>query len=158
MTVAVLISSFGCISATILYAARIYFPMSEDGVFFPSLAKIHPRYRTPYTSILAQGLWAILLTFSGTYEELYTFVMFVVILFHAATGVAIFVLRRTRPEAPRPYRTWGYPFIPILFIASSVWLVANTILEKPKESLIGVAIVALGIPAYVFWKRKKLLR
>ena len=153
ITAAVLISAFGCISATILYAARIYLPMAQDGVFFPALARIHPKYRTPSTSILAQGVWAFLLTFSGTYEQLYTFVIFVVIVFHLATGIAVFVLRRSRPDAPRPYRTWGYPVVPIIFILSSGLLVANTLFEKPVESLIGVFILALGIPAYFWWKK-----
>jgi APA family basic amino acid/polyamine antiporter len=154
ITVGVLISAFGCISATILYAARIYQPMAEDGVFFPALARIHPKHRTPSTSILAQGVWASLLTLSGSYEQLYTFTTFAVILFHAATGFAVFVLRRTRPDLHRPYRTWGYPLVPLLFIGSSVWLVANTLLEKPRESLIGALIIALGIPAYIFWQKR----
>ncbi|MCI0415080.1 amino acid permease [bacterium] len=153
ITAAVLISAFGCISSTILYAARIYFPMAQDGVFFPALARIHPRYRTPSTSIIAQGIWACLLTFSGTYEQLYTFVVFVVIVFHLATGIAVFVLRRKRPDAHRPYRTWGYPVVPVIFILSSFLLVANTLLEKPVQSLIGVFILALGIPAYYWWKK-----
>jgi APA family basic amino acid/polyamine antiporter len=154
ITAAVLVSAFGCISATILYAARIYLPMAEDGVFFPSLARVHPRFRTPSTSILAQGGWAILLTFSGTYEQLYTYVTFAVTLFHAATGVAVFVLRKTRPHAPRPYRTWGYPVVPALFVVSALLVVANTLLEKPRESLIGLGLLLLGAPAYRFWRSR----
>ena len=153
ITAAVLVSTFGCISSTILYAARIYLPMAEDGVFFPALAKIHPRYRTPSASILAQGTWASLLTFSGTYEQLYTYVTFVIVLFHAATGAAVFVLRRTRPDAPRPYRVWGYPLVPALFILPSLALVANTLAERPRESHFGVGILALGLPAYAWWRR-----
>jgi APA family basic amino acid/polyamine antiporter len=155
ISAAVLVSTFGCISATILYAARIYLPMAQDGVFFPSLAYIHPRYRTPSTSILAQGIWAILLTFSGSYEQLYTYVIFAVTLFHSATGVAVFVLRRTRPDAPRPYRTWGYPVVPALFVLSTLLVVGNTLVEKPTESLIGLGILALGVPAYLFWRSRE---
>jgi len=154
ISAAVLVSTFGCISATILYAARIYLPMAQDGVFFPSLAYIHPRYRTPSTSILAQGFWAILLTFSGSYEQLYTYVIFAVTLFHAATGIAVFVLRRTRPDAPRPYRTWGYPVVPALFVLSTLLVVGNSLVEKPTESLIGLGILALGVPAYLFWRSR----
>jgi APA family basic amino acid/polyamine antiporter len=154
ITVAVLISSFGCISATILYAARIYLPMAQEGVFFPALARVHPRYLTPSACIVAQGIWSVVLTFSGSYEQLYTYVMFAVVLFHAATGAAVFVLRRTRPEAPRPYRVWGHPWVPLLFILSSIVLVANTLLEKPIESLIGLALVLLGLPAYAFWRSR----
>src|SRR6185295_17606464 len=151
---AVLVSTFGCISSTILYAARIYLPMAEDGVFFPALARIHPRHRTPSASILAQCLWATLLTFSGSYEQLYTYVVFAVVLFHAATGAAVLVLRRTRPDAPRPYRVWGYPFVPLVFILSSAALVLNTLLEKPKESAFGLGLLLLGLPAYLWWRRR----
>jgi len=154
ITGAVLVSSFGCISSTILYAARIYLPMAQEGVFFPALARIHPRYLTPSACIAAQGIWSVLLTFSGSYEQLYTYVVFAVVLFHAATGAAVFVLRRTQPDTPRPYRVWGYPWVPLLFILASVALVANTLLEKPIESLIGLALVLLGLPAYAFWRSR----
>ncbi len=150
---AVLVSTFGCISSTILYAARIYLPMAEDRVFFPALARIHPRYRTPSACLLAQGAWASLLTFSGTYEQLYTCVIFAAVLFHAATGAAVFVLRHTRPGARRPYRVWGYPLVPAAFILASLALVGNTLVEKPIESALGLGIVALGLPAYAWWRR-----
>lgn len=153
ITVAVLVSTFGCISSTILYAARIYQPMAEDGVFFPALARIHPRYRTPSASILAQGVWSVLLAFSGSYEQLFTFVTFAVVLFHAATGAAVMVLRRRLPDAPRPYRVWGYPFVPLLFVLSSAGLVLNTLVEKPMESALGLGLLLLGIPAYLWWRR-----
>jgi APA family basic amino acid/polyamine antiporter len=154
ITAAVLVSAFGCISATILYAARIYLPMAEDGVFFPALARVHPRYRTPSTSILAQGVWSVLLVFSGSYEQLYTYVTFAVTLFHAATGAAVFVLRRTRPDRPRPYRTLGYPWVPGLFVLAALLVVANTLVEKPVESLVGVGLLLAGIPAYRFWRSR----
>jgi APA family basic amino acid/polyamine antiporter len=154
ISAAVLVSTFGCISSTILYAARIYLPMAQEGVFFPALARIHPRYRTPSACILAQGLWAALLTFSGSYEQLYTYVTFAVVLFHGATGAAVLVLRRTQPQAERPYRVWGYPWVPWLFILSSALLVLNTLVEKPVESLIGLALVLLGAPAYAWWRRR----
>lgn len=152
ITVAVLISTFGCMSSTILYAARIYLPMAQDGVFFQPLARIHPRYLTPAACIAAQGLWAIALTCSGTYEQLYTYVTFAVVLFHAATGSAVFVLRRRRPEAPRPYRTWGYPWVPALFVLTSLLLVVNTLVRKPIESAIGLFLLILGLPVYL-WRR-----
>ena len=152
LTAAVLVSAFGCVSATILYAARIYLPMAQDGVFFPAMARIHPRYRTPSVCIVAQGAWAILLTFSGRYDQLYTFVVFAVLLFHAATGMAVFVLRRRRPDAPRPYRVWGYPIVPGIFALTCLALLVNTLFERPVESLLGIGILALGIPAYLWWR------
>lgn len=155
VSAAVVVSIFGCLSATILWAARIYLPMAEDGVFFRSLARVHPRYHTPTTSIVAQGLWAIALTFSGTYDQLFTYVIFAVFLFHAATGAAVFVLRRARPDAPRPYRVWGYPYVTLVFILTALAFVANTLVEKPKESGIGLLLLALGVPAYLWWRRKR---
>jgi APA family basic amino acid/polyamine antiporter len=128
--------------------------MAEDGVFFRSLAEVHPRFRTPVRSLWAQTAWALLLTLSGTYEQLYTYVVFVSVMFHAATAAAVFVLRRTRPDHPRPYRTWGYPAVPALFILACLLLVGNTLAEKPVESLLGLGLLALGLPAYL-WFRKR---
>jgi basic amino acid/polyamine antiporter, APA family len=153
LSLAVVISTFGCLSATILYSSRTYHPMAEDGVFFPSLARIHPVHRTPGRSLWAQSAWAIVLTLSGTYEQLYTYVVFAVVIAHVATGAAVFVLRRTRPDHPRPYRTWGYPYVPAVFILWSLLLVANTLRERPTQSLLGLGLVALGLPAYAYWRR-----
>lgn len=154
ISLAVLVSTFGCLSSTILYSSRIYLPMAEDGVFFRSLAEVHPRFRTPVRSLWAQTAWALLLTLSGTYEQLYTYVVFVSVMFHAATAAAVFVLRRTRPDHPRPYRTWGYPVVPALFILGCLLLVGNTLAERPLESLIGLGLLALGLPAFL-WFRKR---
>jgi basic amino acid/polyamine antiporter, APA family len=152
VSLAVLVSTFGCISSTILCCSRIYLPMAQDGLFFPALARVHPRYRTPGASILAQGTWASLLALSGTYEQLYTYVIFAAVVFHTLTGAAVFVLRRTRPELPRPYRVWGYPVVPAIFIVSSLLLVGNTLVERPVESLAGLGLLVLGLPAYSWWR------
>jgi len=154
VSIAVLISTFGCLSATILYAARIYLPMAEDGLFFRSLARIHPRFRTPGASILAQGLWSGLLALSGAYEQLYTYSTFAVVLFYAGTGAAVPVLRRTRPEASRPYRVWGYPWVPAAFVLVSLAFVANTLVERPTQALAGLGLMALGLPAYAWWRAR----
>jgi APA family basic amino acid/polyamine antiporter len=127
--------------------------MAQDGVFFGALARIHPRFATPAASLVAQGIMALLLTFTGTYQQLYTYVIFAIFLFHAATGAALLVLRARRPEAQRPFRVPGYPGIPLLFIATSLAFVANTIWEKPRESLGGVIALLLCIPAYFAWRR-----
>ena len=154
ITAAVLVSIFGCISSTILYAARVYLPMAEDGSFFPVMANIHPRYRTPSACLVAQGLWAVVLTFSGTYDQLYTYVVFALVVFHTLTGCAVFVFRRRLPDAHRPYRTWGYPVVPIVFILSSAALVVNTLVERPVESLMGTGLLALGVPVYLYWRSR----
>lgn len=154
VSLAVVISTFGCISATVLYAARGYLPMAQDGLFFRRLSRIHPVYRTPTACLLAQGAWAVALTFTGTYEQLYTYVVFALFLFHALTGAAVIVLRRTRPHAPRPYRTWGYPVVPVVFVLAATALLLNTLVEKPLESLLGLLLVGIGIPSYMWWKRQ----
>jgi APA family basic amino acid/polyamine antiporter len=128
--------------------------MAQDGLFFPALAQIHPRHRTPGACILAQGAWSVVLALSGTYEQLYTYVIFAAVVFHTLTGAAVFVLRRTRPDAARPYKAWGYPLVPAIFILASLMLVGNTLVERPVESLLGLGIVALGLPAYAFWRRR----
>jgi len=153
VSLAVLISIFGCISSTIVWTPRIYLAMAQDGLFFAHLARIHARFRTPATCIVVQGVWAGLLTLSGTFEELYTYTIFAATAFHAATGLAVIVLRRTRPAERRPYRTWGYPWVPAAFVLSCVLLVGNTLATKPAESLIGVGLVAIGLPAFWWWRR-----
>jgi APA family basic amino acid/polyamine antiporter len=155
VSAAVLVSIFGCLSSNILTCSRIYLPMAQDGLFFRALARIHPRHRTPGPSLVAQGVWSTALALSGTYEQLYTYVVFAAFMFHALTGIAVFVLRRARPQAPRPYRVWGYPFVPIAFIATALSFVANTLVERPRESLLGLALVALGLPAYAWWRRRR---
>jgi len=153
MSFAVLVSTFGCLSATILYSSRIYLPMARDGVFFRGLAAVHPRYHTPGRSLWAQSLWAVLLTLSGTYEQLYTYVIFAGLLFHVGCAGAVIVLRHKRPDVERPYRVFGYPWVPLLFILASVLLIGNTVVEKPIESLIGLGFIAIGVPAYLWWRR-----
>jgi APA family basic amino acid/polyamine antiporter len=155
VSLAVLISTFGCLSANILAGARIYYAMAQDGLFFRSLAAVHPRHFVPGRSLWAQGAWSAVLALSGTYEQLYIYVIFIAVLFNAAAGASVFVLRRTRPELPRPYRAWGYPVVPLLFILALLLLVVNTLLERPVESLWGLAFVALGVPAYLWWRRGK---
>jgi APA family basic amino acid/polyamine antiporter len=153
VSAAVMLSAFGCIGTTILYSTRTYLPMARDGVFFKSLAVVHPKWRTPAACIVAQGIWTVLLTMSGTYEALYTYVIVVLFLFHAAVGIAVFVLRAKKPDWPRPYRVTGYPVVPGIFVVTSLAFVLNAFIEKPTESLFGFGILLLGIPAYLYWKR-----
>jgi APA family basic amino acid/polyamine antiporter len=149
---AVLVSTFGCLSATILYSSRIYLPMARDGVFFRGLAAVHPRFHTPGRSLWAQSLWGVVLVLSGTYEQIYTYVVFAALLFHVACAGAVIVLRRRRPEIERPYRVFGYPWVPLLFILASILLVGNTLAEKPVESMMGLILLAVGVPAYFWWR------
>lgn len=149
----VVVSSFGCLAATILYASRLYLPMAQDGVFFAAAGRVHPRHRTPSNSLWMQGAWAIVLTLSGSYSELYNYVTFASVLFLGACGAAALVLRRRRPDLPRPYRTFGYPVVPLLFLGGCALLTVNTLQVSPRESLAGLGLVALGLPAYAWWRR-----
>ncbi len=154
VSMAVVVASFGCLASTILYSSRIYQPMAADGAFFRGVAAIHPRYQTPTRSLWLQSAWAMVLALSGSYTQLFTWVTFAVVLFHVAVGAAVFVLRSKRPDAPRPYRVWGYPLVPALFIAAMALLLVNTLAERPVESLLGLGCIAAGWPAYLGWRRR----
>jgi APA family basic amino acid/polyamine antiporter len=149
----VVLSTFGCDAAAILAGARLLFAMARDGVFLPAAAKVHPRYRTPHVAIVALSAWSAVLALSGSYEQLFTYVMFSSILLHMIGAIGLFRLRRMRPDHPRPYRVWGYPFVPGVFIAASLAFVVNTLFEKPTESLAGLGLLALGLPVYWYFKR-----
>jgi APA family basic amino acid/polyamine antiporter len=151
---AVMVSIFGCLSATIIYGPRVYLAMSEDRAFFRSMSHIHPRYRVPDKALLGQAVWSCLLCLTGTYQALYEYVVFALVIFFAATGFSVIVLRRKLPEKKRPYRAWGYPVIPVLFVLINIAIFFNTIMAQPVKSLIGLGIICLGIPAYLYWKRK----
>jgi APA family basic amino acid/polyamine antiporter len=151
---AVVLSAFGCLAANVLYTARIYVPMARDGVFFRALGRIAPRRRVPAASLLVHGGWAVVLALSGSFTQLYSYVIALVVFFHAATGAAVFVLRRTLPDRPRPYRAWGYPLVPALFVLASATLAVATLWSAPVESLLGLGVLALGLPAYAWWSRR----
>lgn len=150
----IMISIFGCLSASILYSPRVYFAMSEDRSFFQSMAYIHPRYRVPTKAILWQAVWSSLLCLSGTYQALFEYVVFALVIFFATTGLAVIFLRFKRPEAKRPYRVWGYPIIPLLFVLINLGVFLNTILAQPVQSLVGLIILLIGIPAFLYWRSK----
>ena len=144
----VVVSTLGCNAAGLLGGSRVLFAMARDGVFLPSASRIHPRYRTPHVAIVALTAWSCVLALSGTYEQLFTYVMFSSILFSVATGLALFRLRQTHPDHPRPYRAWGYPVVPALFVLGSGAFVLNTLMERPVESITGLGLLLIGIPVY----------
>ncbi len=155
IAIAVMISAFGTVNATTMTTARVYFAMAKDKLFFRSISKIHPKYKTPHVSLVVQGCWASVLTLTGTYDQLFTYVIFASWLFYALGAFGIFVLRKKRPDAPRPYRTIGYPFVPLAFVIVAIWFVYNTIVTDPRDSLFGLGLVLLGMPAYWYWKAKR---
>jgi APA family basic amino acid/polyamine antiporter len=128
--------------------------MARDGLFFRQAARIHPRNRTPDGAIILQAVWACLLAVTGTFAQLFTFVMFVSILFWIAAAGAVIVLRVKRPDLPRPYRVPGYPVVPALFMLAAAGILASSLRESPIESLAGLGLTALGIPVYFIWRKR----
>ena len=149
---AILISTLGANNGIVLTAARIPYAMAREGLMFRWIGGVHPRFLTPVPSLLVQAAIAIVLTLTGTYDQLFTYVIFTEFLFYAAMCGAVIRLRRTAATLDRPYRTWGYPVTPLAFIAFAIWLVVNTIVEKPIDSLVGTAILVAGLPLYFYWK------
>ena len=150
----ILFSITGAANGNFLTAPRVFFAMSRDGLFFKRIADVHPTFLTPYVSIVAIGVWSAILSLSGTFEQLASYVIFGQWLFFGLTVGAVMVLRRKRPDMPRPYRTWGYPITPILFILASLYISVNTLVNQFWNSMAGLGIIALGVPAYLFWNRK----
>jgi APA family basic amino acid/polyamine antiporter len=155
LSLMVALSCFGAMAPCLMSGARVYYAMAEDGVFFRALARVHPRWRTPVMSLVLQAVWASVLTLSGKYDELFTYVMFMMVLSYVLTVAGLFVLRRTRPDVERPYRCTGYPWLPAIYVVlGSAWAI-NAAVEKRKETLVGTAIVLLGVPFYLYWKRQR---
>ena len=155
LSLMVALSCFGAIGPCLMTGARVYYAMAEDGVFFRALARVHPRWHTPAISLVLQAVWASILALSGRYDQLFTYVMFMMVLSYVLTVAGLFILRRKKPEAERPYRCTGYPVLPALYvILGSLWAI-NAALEKKKETLVGVVIVLVGVPFYLYWKRQR---
>src|SRR5580700_1569077 len=146
VSVAAMISIFAALNGSILSGSRVPYAMAVDGLFFKSVAKVHPEFRTPGISILALSAWSAILVLSGRYDQLFTCVIFASWILYGMTTAAVVVLRRKRPEMPRPYRTFGYPVIPIVFVASALCLVISTLINHARESLIGLSLVLVGLP------------
>jgi basic amino acid/polyamine antiporter, APA family len=146
------VSILGALNVVTMLGPRIYYAMARDGVFFKRLAQIHPTFGTPTSAIILQALWACFLILTGTFGTLFTYVSVIITLFSALTVASVIVLRYRRPELNRPYKLWGYPLVPILFIVAHIWIVWGSVTEKPFESLVGLFIVCLGIPAYLIWQ------
>jgi APA family basic amino acid/polyamine antiporter len=155
LAIMVAVSCFGAMSSAILCTARIFFAMAQDGIFFERMARVHPRWRTPAFSLVAQGIWSAILALIGLYDQLLTYAIFMMIVSYLATVGALFVLRRKLPDHPRPYRCTGYPIVPALYILlASIWTI-NTLWQRPKESFGGLLIVLAGVPGYIYWTRRK---
>jgi APA family basic amino acid/polyamine antiporter len=153
VSLTILLSIIGASNGAILTYARIYFAQARDGLFFRAVGHVHPRFETPHISIAVQGVWAAVLAISGSYEILFSYVIFAAWIFYGMAVLGVVVLRRKAPDLPRPYKMWGYPVTPLAFAGVAFWFVINTIVTTPKSSLIGLAIVASGVPVYYIWRR-----
>jgi len=151
----ILFSILGAANQNLLCSPRVYFAMSRDRLFFQGISRVHPRFLTPHVSIIAIGLWSIVLSLSGTFEQLFTYVVFAQWLFFGLTVAAVFVLRKKRPDLPRPYRTWGYPLTPAVFILAAFLISLNSLVKEFWNSMAGLAIIMLGVPAFFYWKGKR---
>ena len=151
----ILCSITGAANGNVLTAPRVFFAMARDGVFFEAFGHVHPRMLTPHVAILATGAWAAVLSLTGTFEQLATYVVFGQWIFFGLTVAAVIVLRRTRPDLTRPYRTWGYPVTPVVFIAAALYISLSTLVTQPVNALAGLGIMAAGVPAYAYWRRRR---
>ncbi|MBA3466862.1 MAG: amino acid permease [Gemmatimonadaceae bacterium] len=155
VTIAFLLSLIGALNGVVVMNARVPYAMARDGLFFPGLGKLAPATGVPARAVWAQGIWGALLALSGTFDQLTTSSIFAVWIFFALAAGAVLVLRRKMPDLPRPYRTFGYPLVPILFILVATWLVINTLRTNPVESAAGLLLIALGIPFYLYFRRNR---
>ena len=154
VAIIILISMTGAANQVLLTSPRVYFAMARDGLFFKKIQGVHPRFLTPHVSIVTMGIWSIILSMSGTFQQLFTYVIFGQWIFFGMTAGAVIILRKKRPDLPRPYKTLGYPVTPILFILSALFISVNTLINEFLNALAGLIIIALGLPAYFYWKKK----
>jgi basic amino acid/polyamine antiporter, APA family len=150
----VILSTFGTANGTILASARVHFAMARDGLFFRSLGQVIPRFQTPARSLLWQGLWSAALVFSGTFDQLTDMLIFVSWIFYLAGALGVFVLRVREPDTPRPYKVWGYPVVPAVFVLFAATYVVITLRQDFRNSVFGLLLVGLGVPLYLYWRRR----
>src|SRR5438477_1452676 len=153
MAGAIMISTFGCNNGLILSGARVYYAMAQDNLFFRSIGVLHPGHKTPAVALVVQAVWTALLCLSGTYSELLNYVLFAALLFYMLTAIGLFLLRAKRPDAERPVRAPGYPWLPALYVVGTGVLCVNLLFQQTRYAGLGLIIVALGVPVYFAWRR-----
>lgn len=158
MAAAMMTSSFGALHASILATSRVPYAMARDRLFFEGLAKLSPRTHVPIRSLIALGIWSCVLALSGSYDTLTDSAIFALTLFYAFVAASVFIFRRRMPDLPRPYRTWGYPVTPLVFLIVTAWLILTTIWNTPKQSAIGLGLILIGLPVYLVWSRRDRVR
>lgn len=152
----IVVTTLGCCNATILSSCRTYFAMANEGLFFKKVGKLNMK-QAPVNSLLIQGVWACILVLSGTFDQLTDMIIFAVFIYYGATTLGVFILRRKMPDAPRPYKVWGYPVVPAIVVVFCAILIVNTIFSRPREAAIGAALMLTGVPMYWWFRRKKKL-
>lgn len=154
VSIAAMISIFAALNGSILTGSRVPYAMARDGLFFKAIGQVHPKYFTPANSIMAMSAWSMVLVLSGGYDQLFTYVIFASWILYGMATASVLVLRRKRPDMPRPYKAVGYPVVPIIFVLVAAALIVSTLQKSPRESLMGLGIMATGIPFYLRWKAK----
>ena len=152
VTLIILISLIGANNGFVLTSARINYAMAKDKLFFNQASQIHPRFKSPSNALIIQCVWASLLTFTGTFNQLITYIIFASWIFYGMSAGAVIILRNKKPDMERPYKTPAYPWIPIIFILFAIFLTINTIIEAPRDAAIGAGIILAGLPMYYYWK------
>lgn len=154
LSILILVTTLGCTNSTILMPPRIYYAMAKDGLFFKSAENIHPKFNTPNQALWIQGIWACVLVLSGSFDQLTDMLIFAAFFFYGATALGVFMLRVKEPNLPRPYKVWGYPIVPALFVVFCMVLIVITLFTKPREAGIGLVLMLTGLPFYFYWNRK----
>lgn len=151
----VVVSTFGALNSTMLTGVRVFYAMARDGLFFAWVGRAHPKFHTPVGALIISCFWSVLLIFSGAFDQLITYFIFIMWIFYGLAIGAVFVLRRKRPDLPRPYKTFGYPWTPVLFLFATILLLINTLQNSALESLAGLGLLVVGVPVYFYWKKRK---
>jgi len=153
VVIGIMCSTFGTTNGMLLGGPRSIYAAGVDGTFSRSFGKVHPQYRSPYIAIIALGVWGSLLTFSGTYDQITSYVVFGSWAFYAMTAVSVIILRRKMPNADRPYKAWGYPYATLLFVAIAAWFIYNTLVEDTRNAVMGIVLLLISLPFYYHWTR-----
>ena len=155
VSIAAMISIFAALNGSILTGSRVPYAAAREGYFFAAMGQVHPKFRTPGVSIAVLSAWASVLVLTGKYDDLFNLVIFASWILYGMTAAAVIVLRIKRPDLERPYRTLGYPLVPIMFVAGALVLLLSTAVDRPRESLMGVGLIVLGLPFYFYWKKRR---
>jgi basic amino acid/polyamine antiporter, APA family len=158
VSIAAMISIFAALNGSILSGARVPYAAARQGLFFHAIGKVSPKHHTPGVSIIVLTLWACLLVLSGRYDDLFNLVIFASWILYGMTAAAVLVLRKKQPQLPRPYRTLGYPFVPLLFIVGAIILLVSTAIDRPRESGMGIVLILAGLPFYFYWEKRRTYR